>query len=72
MPSEALEELAAQIERQPTDNFGKFYLYASLLNVLTVRQQSFLETIPKYQGIMGSQLQYGTLDPAFSASVDRY
>ena len=72
MPSKALEELVAQIERQPTDNFGKFYLYASLLNVLTVRQQSFLDTIPKYQGFSGSQLQYRTLDPAFSASVDRY
>ena len=49
MPSYALAELSAQIERQPTDSFGKFYLYASLLRTVTVRKESFLDAIPKYR-----------------------
>lgn len=49
MPSYALAELSAQIERQLTDSFGKFYLYASLLRTVTVRKESFLDAIPKYR-----------------------
>lgn len=72
MPSLTMKALSEQIERQPTDNFGKFYLYTSLLNVMAVRKKSFLQTLPTYTGLTGSQLQYGEITPQFSAEVDRY
>ena len=34
MPSPALAQISDSIEHEMTDSFGKFYLYASLLNVL--------------------------------------
>lgn len=49
MPSYALAELSKQIESQPTDSFGKFYLYAALLNTIAVRKERFLDGMPKYQ-----------------------
>lgn len=49
MPSQALAELSAHIERQPTDHFGKFYLYATLLNTIAVRKKNFLDAMPVYQ-----------------------
>ena len=49
MPSYALAELSKQIELQPTDHFGKFYLYATLLNTITVRKKNFLEGMPVYK-----------------------
>lgn len=49
MPSQALAEISAQIERQETDSFGKFYLYASLLQELTVRKKGRNFTdVPQY------------------------
>lgn len=51
MPSQALQDLSAQIEQQQTDNFGKFYLYATLLNTMTVRKKSFLAAMPVYQSV---------------------
>lgn len=56
MPSQALADISAQIESQDTDDFGKFYLYASLLNVLTIKQKSFLDTLPKYTPNSGGGL----------------
>jgi hypothetical protein len=47
MPSQALAELSAQIEAQDTDSFGKFYMYATLLNVVAVRDKSFQEALPE-------------------------
>ena len=49
MSSYALAELSKQIELQPTDHFGKFYLYATLLNTITVRKKNFLEGMPVYK-----------------------
>ncbi|MCX7119423.1 MAG: hypothetical protein NTZ86_06120 [Legionellales bacterium] len=48
MPSQALTELSAKIESQKTDSFGKFYLYATLLNKITIRDRSkgFFDTMP--------------------------
>lgn len=54
MPSQALQELSTQIEQQQTDNFGKFYLYATLLNTMTVRKQSFVDAMPVYQSMENS------------------
>ena len=49
MPSSALKEISDQIENQNTDSFGKFYLYAALLNGLTVRKKKiFEETLPSF------------------------
>ncbi|MCX7091346.1 MAG: hypothetical protein NTU48_07855 [Legionellales bacterium] len=49
MPSYALAELSKQIELHPTDHFGKFYLYATLLNTITVRKTNFLKGMPVYK-----------------------
>ncbi|MGV3740663.1 MAG: hypothetical protein ACO1N3_05185 [Gammaproteobacteria bacterium] len=88
MPSQALADISVLIERQDTDAFGKFYMYASLLNALTVRQKSFLETLPKYTPNSGfgllktvgatigvndtPELKTGIIDGNFSRMVDEY
>ncbi|PJD93414.1 MAG: hypothetical protein CK424_02495 [Legionella sp.] len=59
MPSQRLERLSAQIENETTDSFGKFYLYASLLNVLTVRTKSFSDTLPKTTGVLSPNINIG-------------
>lgn len=48
MPSNQLTLLCQQIEKQNTDHFGKFYMYVSLLNTLTVRNKTFADGLPKY------------------------
>lgn len=71
MPSQALQDLSAQIEQQQTDNFGKFYLYATLLNTMTVRKKSFLAAMPVYQSVTStvkSAVQNG-LNTIFYPSV---
>lgn len=50
MPSSQLAQLCQQIENQNTDHFGKFYMYVSLLNTLTVRNKTFADGLPKYHG----------------------
>ncbi|MCE0723251.1 MULTISPECIES: hypothetical protein [Legionella] len=50
MPSNQLALLCQHIEKQKTDHFGKFYMYVSLLNTLTVRDKTFTEGLPKYSG----------------------
>lgn len=72
MPSQTLQALSDQIENQATDHFGKFYMYASLLNIMTVRKKSFLETLPKYSGLTGKQPIFGEINPEFSSRVDNY
>lgn len=60
--SQALLELSTRIEHQSTDDFGKFYMYASLLNVIAVRNKNFLETIPKYTSYgISTSMPYGSL-----------
>ncbi|MBP6917540.1 MAG: hypothetical protein KBB94_01325 [Legionellaceae bacterium] len=79
MPSQALTELSAQIESQKTDSFGKFYLYATLLKKLTIRdrQQSFFDTMPVYSnkltvGYTTTSIKAGNLDSTFNAMVTNY
>lgn len=38
MPSHFLEQISQQIEAHGTDHFSKFYMYAGLLNIATVRK----------------------------------
>jgi len=45
--SNDLREIADQIEARNTDGFGKFYMYAALLNVVAVRNKTFAEALPK-------------------------
>jgi len=45
--SNDLREIADQIEARNTDGFGKFYMYAALLNVVAVRNKTFEEALPK-------------------------
>ena len=53
MPSNQLSLLSQQIEKQDTDHFGKFYMYVSLLNTLTVRNKTFTDGLPKHIGFFG-------------------
>ena len=54
MPSSTLQVLSDQIEQLETDDFGKFYMYSSLLNVITVRdEKAFVYTLPLYKGLFG-------------------
>lgn len=74
MPSQALAELSAQIESQKTDSFGKFYLYATLLNKITIRDRTktFADTMPFYTGMGTTPIKAGTLDSTFNANVTNY
>lgn len=79
MPSQALAELSAQIESQKTDSFGKFYLYATLLNKITIRDRAktFADTMPFYTnkstlGFSTTSIKTGTLDSTFNANVTNY
>ncbi|MCR9192103.1 MAG: hypothetical protein NXI01_05515 [Gammaproteobacteria bacterium] len=45
--SQDLREITEQIEARNTDGFGKFYMYAALLQVITVRKKTFEEALPK-------------------------
>lgn len=79
MPSQALAELSAQIERQKTDSFGKFYLYATLLHKITIRDRAktFAQTMPFYSnkltaGLTTTPVKIGELDSLFNAQVTNY
>lgn len=79
MPSQALAELSAQIERQQTDSFGKFYLYATLLHKITIRDRTktFADTMPLYAnkatfGWTDTKVNAGTLDSSFNAKIINY
>lgn len=54
MPSSQLSSLCELIENQKTDNFAKFYMYVSLLNTLTVKNKTFVGSLPQYSGFFGS------------------
>jgi hypothetical protein len=77
MPSSQLSLLCEQIEAQNTDHFGKFYMYVSLLNTVTVRNKSFAEGLPKYSKGLAfwrdNHLDLGGEIPVeFSQKVDLY
>ena len=79
MPSQALTELSAQIESQTTDSFGKFYLYATLLNKITIRdsQKSFFDTMPAYSnkltgGLTTTPINVGKLEGSFKTMATNY
>lgn len=76
MPSNQLNSLCEQIENQHTDHFGKFYMYISLLNTITVRNQSFADGLPKYDGGLAfwrkNHLDVGELTVEFSQEVTLY
>lgn len=74
MPSNQLASLTQQIEDQNTDAFGKFYMYVSLLNSITVRDESFSERMSvktsKWESL---RIHTGTLNTAeFSNKVALY
>ncbi|KTD67222.1 MULTISPECIES: hypothetical protein [Legionella] len=53
MPSSQLSSLCDLIEKQNTDHFAKFYMYASLLNTLTAKNKTFAGGLPQYTGFWG-------------------
>lgn len=77
MPSSQLSSLCEQIEAQNTDHFGKFYMYVSLLNSVSVRNKSFGAGLPKYSKGLAfwrdNHLDLGGEIPVgLSQEVDRY
>ena len=79
MPSQALTELSVKIESQTTDNFGKFYLYATLLNKITIRdrQKKFFDTMPVFTNaralfLTNTNINVGELPIDFDRRVKIY
>ncbi|MDR3441955.1 MAG: hypothetical protein P4L65_02945 [Legionella sp.] len=76
MPSHQLSELCAQIEKQDTDHFGKFYMYVSLLNTVTDRRKTFDQGLPQYnRGLAlwrNNTLNLGHISPDFKQQTQKY
>ena len=76
MPSRELTLLCEQIEKQDTDNFGKFYMYVSLLNTVAVRNKPFADTLPKYSKGLAvwrdKELKVGEISLEFSQQLNQY
>jgi hypothetical protein len=76
MPSSQLSLLSQQIEAQPTDHFGKFYMYVSLLNTVTEQKKSFAEGLPKYSKGFAiwrtGKMDFGSIPDDFQTQVDAY
>lgn len=76
MPSHQLSKLCAQIEKQDTDHFGKFYMYVSLLNTVADRRQTFDQSLPQYhRGLsiwQNNKLNIGQVSPDFKQQTQEY
>ncbi len=75
MPSKMLETISSQIEDNGTDRFAKFYMYANLLHVISVREanKTILEVSPKGHGIFNAQtISLGNFDNQFTTLVNEY
>jgi hypothetical protein len=76
MPSQKLDLLCQQIENQATDDFGKFYMYVSLLKSVAIRNTTFASGLPKYNHGMAfwkkNYLDLGELPKDFSDEVAAY
>jgi len=81
MPSRQLHSIIDHIEGQKTDDFGKFYLYVSLLHKVAIDDnKTFGELIPKKTGGFFSHLvssgnkplHIGQLAPEISGIIDNY
>ncbi len=76
MPSQKLDLLCQQIEAQNTDDFGKFYMYVSLLKSVAIRNTAFIDGLPKYERgaafWRNNNLNIGPLPKDFSFEVAAY
>lgn len=76
MPSHQLSELCAQIEKQDTDHFGKFYMYVSLLNTVADRRKPFDQSLPQYNPGLAfwrdNKLNLGHISPDFRQQTQGY
>lgn len=76
MPSSQLALLTQQIESQNTDEFGKFYMYVSLLNAVTVRNKTFAQSLECTKArimLVNETLNTGALDTDyFSNQITLY
>ncbi|MCW8444118.1 hypothetical protein OQJ05_08635 [Fluoribacter gormanii] len=75
MPSSQLAVLCQHIENQDTDHFGKFYMYVSLLNTLTARNNSFADGLPQYSGVFfggKKALNVGDIPTEFTKQLNNY
>ncbi len=80
MPSPVLKELSDEINKQGPDAFSRFFMYASLLNVITatnrtdLNQQAYTSTLPKAANTLRgfTDLQTGKLSGAFYIKLRDY
>jgi hypothetical protein len=76
MPSKKLDLLCKQIDNQNTDDFGKFYMYVSLLKSIAIRNTTFDSGLPKYNQGMAfwkqKHLALGELPKDFPQEVAAY
>jgi hypothetical protein len=76
MPSSALAHIARQIEDQGVDHFSKFYMYAGLLNMISVREtdKTIFTVQPKTAPVLMSakSLNHGVFGSNFANEVNQY
>lgn len=76
MPSNDLARISDQIEQQGTDSFSKFFMYANLLNVISIREEgkNIFTVQPKTAPILSSPkgLNYGLFGSGFTGEVNQY
>src|SRR5687767_6468404 len=76
MPSSQLKQISEQIEANQTDDFSKFYMYAGLLTLITIREptMNFFSVQPQTSPIVASnkKLKIGDFSGEFSRQVNAY
>ena len=80
MPSQILKDLSDEIQAKGPDKFAKFFMYASLLNVITatdrenINSATYIATLPKASGMLGglTSLDIGDLSSEFYSKLRAY
>ena len=76
MPSKLLSDISQRIETQGLDAFSKFYMYAGLLSMATVREpgKNFDEVLPKLPKMFSAPLPIvkGFIAAEFTAQVGEF
>ena len=75
MPSSSLANIAQQIDDLKTDDFAKFYMYATLLKYISMREaKTYNESLPIFTPTLGwaKSLDIGTPNAVFIQDIDAY
>ena len=76
MPSKLLSDMSRGIEEQGQDAFAKFYMYAALLHMATIRDEgrNFDQVLPKRNPVLGARklINIGLLTPEFTEQAGMF